>query len=87
MFPKLVEQPAKSAEAIATELDLIQNSNSSELQGWVDATLAKLPEKVLEYKNGKTGLLGMFVGEVMKLSKGKADPKLLNQLMKQTLEK
>ena len=87
VFPKLVEQPAKSAEDIATELDLIQNSNSGELQGWVDATLAKLPEKVQEYKNGKTGLLGLFVGEVMKLSKGKADPKLLNQIMKQTLEK
>ena len=41
----------------------------------------------MSYKNGKIGLLGLFVGEVMKLSKGKADPKLLNQLVKQTLEK
>ena len=69
------------------ELDLIQNSNSNELQSLIDEALSKFPDKIIEYKNGKIGLLGLFVGEVMKLSKGKADPKLLNQLVKQTLEK
>ncbi|MGZ4044020.1 MAG: Asp-tRNA(Asn)/Glu-tRNA(Gln) amidotransferase subunit GatB [Bacteroidia bacterium] len=87
LFPALVEQPAKTAEQLAGELDLLQNSNSNELQGLVDQALAKYPEKITEYKNGKVTLLGMFVGEVMKLSKGKADPKLLNQLVKETLEK
>jgi len=48
--------------------------------------LSKFPEKVAEYRGGKVGLLGMFVGEVMKLSKGKADPKLLNQIVKETLD-
>lgn len=87
LFPAMVEQPAKSAEQIASELDLLQNSNSGELQELVNQVLARFPQKVDEYKAGKVGLLGMFVGEVMKLSKGKADPKLLNQLMKETLEK
>ncbi|MCW3076589.1 MAG: gatB [Bacteroidetes bacterium] len=87
LFPALVDQPTKSAEQLAGELDLLQNSNSNELQGFVDQALAKYPEKINEYKNGKVTLLGMFVGEVMKLSKGKADPKLLNQLVKETLEK
>ena len=87
IFPKLIEQPSKAAEVIATELDLIQNSNSDELQNLVNTALAKFPEKIAEYKSGKVGLLGLFVGEVMKLSKGKADPKLLNQLVKETLEK
>lgn len=87
LFPELINQPNKSAEELAKTLDLIQNSDSGELQGWVDEALSKFPEKVLEYKNGKVGLLGLFVGEVMKLSKGKADPKLLNQLMKESLEK
>ncbi|MBA3665533.1 MAG: Asp-tRNA(Asn)/Glu-tRNA(Gln) amidotransferase subunit GatB [Bacteroidetes bacterium] len=87
LFPALVEQPQKNAEQLAGELDLLQNSNSNELQGLVDQALAKFPEKITEYKNGKVTLLGMFVGEVMKLSKGKADPKLLNQLVKETLEK
>ncbi len=73
---------------MANAFDLIQNSNSSnDLQTLVDEALAKFPEKIAEYKNGKVGLLGLFVGEVMKLSKGKADPKILNQLVKNTLEK
>lgn len=87
IFPELVNQPEKSAEQLAQELDLIQNSDSSALQELVTQALSKFPEKVTEYKNGKVGLLGMFVGEVMKLSKGKADPKILNQLVKETLEK
>jgi aspartyl-tRNA(Asn)/glutamyl-tRNA(Gln) amidotransferase subunit B len=87
LLPELIAAPDKSAEQIAKELDLIQNSDSNELQNLVNEALAKFPEKIAEYKNGKVGLLGLFVGEVMKLSKGKADPKLLNQLVKQTLEK
>ena len=47
----------------------------------VDEVLARYPEKVAEYKNGKTGLLGLFMGDVMKATKGKADPKLTNQLL------
>lgn len=87
IFPELMNNQTKTAEQIAKELDLLQNSNSNELQDLVNEALSKFPEKITEYKNGKTGLLGLFVGEVMKLSKGKADPKLLNQLVKETLEK
>jgi aspartyl-tRNA(Asn)/glutamyl-tRNA(Gln) amidotransferase subunit B len=86
IFPELVNSPNKTAETIAKELDLIQNSDSNELQNLVNEALTKFPEKIAEYKNGKVGLLGMFVGEVMKLSKGKADPKVLNQLVKETLD-
>ena len=87
LFPALMEAPDKSAGQVAEELDLLQNSDSSALQELVNQALAKFPEKVAEYRSGKTGLLGMFVGEVMKQSKGKADPKLLNQMMKASLEK
>jgi aspartyl-tRNA(Asn)/glutamyl-tRNA(Gln) amidotransferase subunit B len=87
IFPELIKTPTKTAEAIAKEKDLIQNSDSNALQSLIEEALSKFPEKIAEYKNGKVGLLGMFVGEVMKLSKGKADPKLLNQLVKETLEK
>ena len=87
LFPEMLKQPTKNAEQLAVELDLIQNSNSNDLQALIEEVLNKLPEKVNEYKAGKIGLLGLFVGEVMKLSKGKADPKLLNQLVKNTLEK
>ena len=87
LFPALIEAPGQRAEKIAADLDLIQNSDSGALQSFVDEVLNKFPDKVKEYNNGKTGLLGMFVGEVMKLSKGKADPKVLNQLVKESLEK
>ncbi|MBK9283244.1 MAG: Asp-tRNA(Asn)/Glu-tRNA(Gln) amidotransferase subunit GatB [Sphingobacteriaceae bacterium] len=87
LFPKLIAEKNKSAEILAKELDLIQNSNSDDLQKLVNQAMEKYPEKITEYKNGKTGLLGLFVGEVMKLSKGKADPKVLNNLVKNYLEK
>ena len=87
LFPALADQPGKTATALATSLDLVQNSDSGELQALVDQALGRFPEKIAEYRSGKVGLLGMFVGEVMKLSKGKADPKLLNRLVKETLEK
>lgn len=86
LFPEMIANPSKNAIDLATKLDLIQNSDSNEIQNLINDVLAKYPEKVSEYKGGKLGLLGLFVGEVMKASKGKADPKLLNQLVKQTLE-
>jgi aspartyl-tRNA(Asn)/glutamyl-tRNA(Gln) amidotransferase subunit B len=87
LFPELIKNNNKMAIELAAELDLLQNSDSSELQSLVNEALRKFPEKIEEYKKGKTGLLGLFVGEVMKLSKGKADPRMLNQLVKETLEK
>lgn len=87
LFPALVEQPHKAAEAVALELDILQNSNSDELQNMITEVIARFPDKVAEFKGGKAGLLGMFVGEVMKQSKGKADPKLLNKLVRESLEK
>jgi aspartyl-tRNA(Asn)/glutamyl-tRNA(Gln) amidotransferase subunit B len=86
LFPEMIANPSKNALDLATKLDLIQNSNSNEIQNLINEVVAKYPEKVTEYKSGKLGLLGLFVGEVMRASKGKADPKLLNQLVKQTLE-
>ncbi len=87
LFPALISNPDKPVNDLATELDIIQNSNSNELQNLVEQAVNKFPEKISEYKNGKVGLLGLFVGEVMKLSKGKADPKMVNQLVKEQLEK
>jgi aspartyl-tRNA(Asn)/glutamyl-tRNA(Gln) amidotransferase subunit B len=51
----------------------------------VKQAIAKYPDKVIEYKNGKVSLLGLFMGDVMKLSKGKADPKVATELLKEIL--
>ena len=53
---------------------------------FVDQAIAMFPDKVEEYRSGKKGLVGLFMGQVMKLSKGKADPKLANQLVVKKLE-
>lgn len=87
LFKALLDEPSASAEKLAEAKNLIQESNTDELQAWVDAALAKFPEKVEEYKGGKKGLAGLFMGEVMKLSGGKADPKLANKLVRESLEK
>lgn len=85
LFTAFVQQPNKKALELAQELNLIQSSDSGEIQGIIDAVLAENPAKVEEYRSGKKGLLGMFMGEVMKKSKGKADPKVANQLLQKSL--
>ena len=86
VFPALCAAPSETPLAIATRLDLIQSSNAYELETWVDAALAMYPDKVAEYRAGKKGLTGLFMGEVMKLSKGKADPKAASALVTKKLE-
>jgi aspartyl-tRNA(Asn)/glutamyl-tRNA(Gln) amidotransferase subunit B len=87
IFPLLVQTPDKNPETIAAENNWIQQSDTNSLQEFVKAAIEKYPEKVEEYKAGKKGLVGLFMGEVMKLSKGKADPKVANKLVVEMLEK
>jgi aspartyl-tRNA(Asn)/glutamyl-tRNA(Gln) amidotransferase subunit B len=81
IFNALIEAPEKEPLQIATELNLIQESDSSLVETWVDEVLAKMPDKIKEYKNGKKNLIGLFVGEVKKVSKGKADMQVVNKLL------
>jgi aspartyl-tRNA(Asn)/glutamyl-tRNA(Gln) amidotransferase subunit B len=83
----MIEEHHLSALQLAEKLNLLQESNSDELNKWIADALAKYPEKVAEYKAGKKSLTGLFMGEVMKFSKGKADPKMANQLLVEALEK
>ena len=76
-----------TADKIATDNNWIQESDSDALGDYIKLAIAKYPEKAKDYKEGKKGLIGLFMGEVMKLSKGQADPKLANQLLKNQLEK
>ena len=58
----------------------------AELEGFADEVLAKFEAQVQAYKKGKKGVLGLFVGDVMKLAKGKADAKKLNELILEKLK-
>lgn len=85
IFGLLIEQPDASALDLASASGLLQNRNTDTLQALVNEVLAANPDKVKQYRNGKKGLLGMFVGDVMKKTKGAADPKLVNELVTKEL--
>ena len=81
----LLVAPQQDPLQIATGLNLIQESDSGPVAAWVDDVIANMPDKVKEYKMGKKGLIGLFAGEVKKLSKGKADMNMVNKLLAEKL--
>ncbi|MFN5843289.1 MAG: Asp-tRNA(Asn)/Glu-tRNA(Gln) amidotransferase GatCAB subunit B, partial [Bacteroidota bacterium] len=86
IFPVLLTAADRKPEQVATDLNLIQLSDTGALEVYIQQVLDKYPQKVEEYRNGKKGVIGLFMGEVMKLSGGKADPKLTNQLIAKKLD-
>lgn len=76
----------KEANAIVEERGLKQISDTGELEGIVDALIADNPKQVESYRGGKTGLIGWFVGQVMKATKGQANPAMVNDLLKSKLD-
>uniref|UniRef100_UPI00404AE307 Asp-tRNA(Asn)/Glu-tRNA(Gln) amidotransferase subunit GatB n=1 Tax=Fulvivirga sp. TaxID=1931237 RepID=UPI00404AE307 len=85
LFAILVDDESKSALQLAEEMNLMQDSDTDTLGELADAIVAEFPDKVLAYQKGHKGLLGMFMGELMKRSNGKADPKVANELLRQKL--
>lgn len=86
LFPALFEQPEKNVLELATELNLIQSADEGFLDKIVDEVLSKNPDKVKAYQKGKKGLIGFFMGQVMRASKGKAEPKATNDLLVKKLD-
>ena len=85
IFPVLLKFPNKEPIEIAQELNVLQEKSDDSLNNWIDEVLSKMPDKVTEYKKGKKNLIGLFSGEIKKISKGKADMKAVNQLLNQKL--
>ena len=79
-------ETGKDPNKIIQEKGLSQISDEGEIEKLVDEVLNNNPDNIEKYRNGKTKLLGFFVGEVMKLSKGKANPSTLNKLLKKKLD-
>ncbi|ODA43937.1 Aspartyl-tRNA(Asn) amidotransferase subunit B [Thermodesulfovibrio sp. N1] len=77
----------KSAEKIVKEKGLTQISDSSIIVDAIKEVIIKNPKEVERFKAGEEKLIGFFVGQVMKLTKGKANPKLVNELILQELKK
>ncbi|HKC34891.1 MAG TPA: Asp-tRNA(Asn)/Glu-tRNA(Gln) amidotransferase subunit GatB, partial [Chitinophagaceae bacterium] len=85
IFPLLIENPQADPLQEAGKMNLIMESNSDYILPIADAVLLQFEDKVKEYRKGKKGLLALFVGEVIKRSKGKADPKVVNEILNQKL--
>jgi len=85
IFAKMFEGGKTASEIIEAE-GLKQISDEGELESVVDEVLANNPKQVETYRGGKTGVLGFFVGQVMKATRGQANPKLVNELLKKKLE-
>jgi len=81
----MFEDPSKSAPDIVVEKGLKQVTDTGAIEKVIDEVLAANPDKIAEYKSGKDKLFGFFVGQVMKASGGKANPALLNDLLKAKL--
>ena len=84
VFVEMFES-GKNAGAIVEEKGLRQVSDAGEITGLIDGVLAANQDKVAEYKSGKDKLFGFFVGQVMKQSQGKANPALVNQVLREKL--
>lgn len=85
LFPALFNSQETPLE-IAQRLNLIQNSDSSVLNGFIAQVIAENTAEVARYKNGEKQLIGFFMGQLMKVSAGKADPKASNAILRQQLE-
>ena len=79
IFPAVTKNPSLDITKYIEENKLEVQSSQNEIENLIDAALSKHSQKISEYKKGKKGLISLFVGEVMKLSKGKADAKLVTE--------
>ncbi|MDF3077472.1 MAG: glutaminyl-tRNA synthase (glutamine-hydrolyzing) subunit [Sphingobacteriaceae bacterium] len=86
LFPALVQNPERDITDLIAEMNLSIDTNSDELVKFIDEAISQYPDKVAEFNKGKKGVLGLFMGEVMRLSKGKIDPKTANKLVVEKLE-
>lgn len=86
LFPLMLEDPALSAADLAAKNDLLQRTDEGLIERIMEQAMASYPDKVEAYRSGNKGLLGLFMGEVMKGTKGKADPKRANDVVRRILD-
>ena len=85
ILPVLLEED-KSAEHVAKDLDLVQQNDTGALEAWVDEAIAANPKAVGEFKEGQKNALNFLMGQVMKASRGKANPPMVIQMLNKKLK-
>lgn len=86
VMPAMVEEPGRALEEVLKAKGLGQTQSEDQLRELVADVIRIYPLKVEEYRKGKKGILAMFMGEIMKRTSGKADPKVCTELFKQALD-
>jgi aspartyl-tRNA(Asn)/glutamyl-tRNA(Gln) amidotransferase subunit B len=86
IFPVMLEDPSKSPKQIAEEGNFIQDTDEDSIVSVIEEVIKQHPGEVERYQGGEKQLVGFFMGQVMKASGGKADPKAANKLIRQKLE-
>jgi aspartyl-tRNA(Asn)/glutamyl-tRNA(Gln) amidotransferase subunit B len=82
----MLKSPELTPEAIAEAENLLQKNDDVWLESLAHEAIARFPDKVAAYKAGNKGLLGLFMGEVMKLSDRKANPKMASEIIRKILD-
>lgn len=85
VLAKMFEEP-EDPEKLVEKLGLVQVSDEGALKAMVDEVLANNPQSVADYKAGKDKAIGFLVGQIMKASRGKANPQIINKLLKEALD-
>jgi aspartyl-tRNA(Asn)/glutamyl-tRNA(Gln) amidotransferase subunit B len=86
LFPAMLTDKDKSPLHLAEKLNLIQDSSENAVLEFINEVIKQYPQEVERYRNGEKQLTGFFMGQLMKVSGGKADPKVANALLRKTLE-
>ena len=86
VFPELIKNPSISAEHAANSLQVLIDTDADDLSLLIEEVLKNYPDKVKEYQNGKKGVLGLFMGDLMKKTKGKINPQVASKLVIEKLE-
>lgn len=86
LFPGLIQQPEADVSKLAETLNLIQESDANSLKQLILTVFEQHPDEFARFKNGENQLTGFFMGQLMRASGGKADPKAGNQLLRQLIQ-
>jgi aspartyl-tRNA(Asn)/glutamyl-tRNA(Gln) amidotransferase subunit B len=85
ILPELLKQPNGTPKEVADRLGLLGDQDESRLEPLVLDILGAFPDKVSAYRNGKKGLIGFFMGQLMKKTDSKVDPRIANELLSKHL--
>jgi aspartyl-tRNA(Asn)/glutamyl-tRNA(Gln) amidotransferase subunit B len=84
IFPEMLKENKKPLDIVKTK-NLLQITDTTEIAGIIDDVLSKFPNEVQEFLTGKEKVFGFFIGKIMKETKGKANPKIVNELLREKI--